>query len=1559
MNKNDFEVNTWNVINNYFDNNGNYLTKHHLDSFNDFIVNKIPLTFNQYNPQIIYKELNSKTGKYKYETNIYYGGKNGDAIFLSKPILSFSNEDENEKKQLYPNEARLRNLTYASNIYCDIQIDYKIIVESQEEPMVFSKVFEKVNIGKIPIMLQSKVCSLYNLPLSLKKQMGECQYDQGGYFIIDGQEKVIVSHERKAENKLYILEYNEGVYSHSAQIKSIPDDSFKYARTTVVNINAENGLITVRLPMMNKQIPLFILFRALGIESDKDILNYILLNIDSEKSILFTQHLIPSLENVANIYDKITAMKYLLNLTYGKTTSHLIDIISTDLFPHVGESYISKAYYLGYVVYKLLEVKIGIKKPTDRDSFIFKRVDLSGFLLASLFRENFKQFQRDVKIAVDSEYRFNSSEYQNDNYQNIINPSNFRTIFNYKVIQTAFMKSFKMGNILNKKGLIQTINRLSSQGTISHLRRINTLGDMIMMGQRKLHSSQYGIICPVETPDGGNIGIKKHMTVLCHITFGCSPKPIIKLIKELGVIPLNDLIPQYIYNNVKVFVNGNWIGIHEEPETLIKNLKLYRRNGLINIFTSISFNRIDLEIEIFTDGGRCCRPLYILDNNKLLMNKEKFKLIEEGKIGWEQLLTGFKKKNTVFDYYNCKALCPTEENFNKTDTLKDMDDHSGTIEFIDTDELNSLRVCMNYEDLTDNDNYYKFNNLEIHPSMIIGFLGFNIPYCNRSQAPRNVYGTGQTKQSTGRYTSNHRFRFDTSAHVLHYPQIPLVGTKLTKYSLVEQLPTGINAIVAIGCYTGYNQEDSILINKGALERGLFKSSYFKTYDTFEMFDSKNNNEEIIANYKEEEDIDINIKKEYNYSKLNNLGVVEEGEFVQGNDVIIGKYNKIGKKYVDSSLAIKEGSQGVVDKVFMDYMNSHNHRICKVRICTGRQPVLGDKFASRHGQKGTVGMIVPQEDMPYTRDGITPDIIINPHAIPSRMTIGQFIECIQGKVCCELGIYADATPFTNIDSEKIADVLENKCGFNRHGDEILYSGFTGKQMATKIFIGPTYYQRLKHMVKDKINSRSTGKYTMKNKQPPAGKSVGGGLRIGEMERDAILAHGLSNFLKESTFERSDKYSYNISDTSGLVAVGNKTLNRFICPSSDGPLEFLNDNDVINSMEDVELVSSNSKISNIHNINVPYSTKLLTQECESMSIALRFVTQEQPTIEKVNINKSILEFEKKLQKDELKFNNQVKQIINLDSIKVDEIKIENTFSASDFISIFNSLLSLQKTKSIIKELQNAQEDILKEIIDILLVNQSKMNTVVKKVDADKFMFMNVEDSQIMDTKLFMDTNSLDTAEKGDMYLLEHLFKTKGLDYENKISIEPMDLTSSINDNVYPHQPYDQEYDPNYSPTYLPTSPRAQHASQIDSKKEETINEKTETPEYVPVSPKEDESGDEIKVDEFPEESLEKVDVSDSVDNDSKSISLPAIIDPDSPISIEKYDFDPERSPTYLPPEIDEAILKKKKVKGKKNKTVEEEEVKTIIKLSDETHDESTIGKTTEDPENDLKIVNIKLI
>ena len=1432
MDNNEFEKNTWNLIHNYLDNNKNYLTKHHLDSFNDFIQNKIPLTFSQYNPQILYKEVlkneekdtvtskgkdcGKKSSKYKYETHIYYGGKNADKIYISKPVIFSKETNEGElKKQMYPNEARLRNLTYSSGIFCDIDVVYKIFDTETKETEVINKSFEKINLGRIPIMLQSNICVLNNATPEMKQQMGECRFDQGGYFIIDGQERVIVSHERKAENKLYIVKSTDDTYSYSAQVKSVPENTFKFARTTVVNIHSTNDVITVRLPMMHTPIPLFVLFRLLGVESDKEILELILYDLDSKKSQLFLEHLRPSIENNGDIYDKMSAMRYLMNLNYGGTMSHLMDIISTDLFPHVGDSYNSKKYYLGYVVNKLLEVKLGLKKPTDRDSFMFKRVDLSGFLLASLFRERLKQFQRDAKQSIDSVYRFNSSEYQKKNYANIINDKNIDQVFNYKVIQDGFLKSFKIGNILNKKGLIQLLNRLTSIGAVSQLRRINTLGSAqdIAIGQRKLHGSQFGIICPVETPDGGNIGIKKHMSSMCYITFGINPEPIIKLCHEKGVVPLSNITPKLVINKVKVFVNGKWIGMIEDPMDFINILRLYRRNGLINVFTSISFVIEDFEIQIFTDGGRCCRPLYIVENNELLINKMHFDGIKKNTIKWDKLLSGFKNKKTPFNFYNNDVLCPIKENFNKETVIDDLKNSTGVVEFLDIDEANTTLISTNYDTLKTND-FNSYTHMELHPSIIMGFIGFNIPYANRSQAPRNVYGTGQSKQAVGCYISNYRKRFDTSAHVLHHPQKPLVNTKLTGYSMADDLPTGINAIVAIMSYTGYNQEDSIMINKQAIQRGLFKSSYFKTYDTYESKDAKTDSEDIIENIKDSK-LDIDTNKKYNYSKLNEYGVVEEGLYVEENDVLIGKYTKNESNF-DSSVAVKGGGQGVVDKVFMDYSNSHAHRICKVRICTPRDPVLGDKFASRHGQKGVIGMIVPQEDMPFTKEGLTPDIIINPHAIPSRMTIGQFIECIMGKVCCHYGFKADATPFTNIESEDISDILEQNCGMSRHGDEILHNGIHGTQVESNIFIGPTYYQRLKHMVKDKINSRATGKYTQKTRQAPSGRAIGGGLRIGEMERDALLSHGVANFLKESIFNRSDAYSYHISDNSGLTAIVNPNENRQVCPSTDGPLSFINTE---YKAEDIKLDMQNTKTSNIHKIHVPYSMKQLLQECEAMGISLRLITEDQPNVSKLDTTKEEV---KKIVLEKSQQKSDTIDLSVLDSLSYSEEKeTDNKPVAATketktyFEDKFGRFLNIRDMKKLLQYLVDTSLTSIDELLEPYYGN----TIYIKKTDENQYI-MNVDDVDTrfvpiaeFDNIQILDTiDQLDKATIGDIYDIDTLIMGKkrvsnpATSYETMIRSDspdysPESFKKSLTGVVYNGKDYyiDEEMNTQFPPVY----------------------------------------------------------------------------------------------------------------------------------------------------------------
>ena len=1302
----EYNSDTWKVVDNYFNVHDNYLTKHHLDSFNDFVLNKIPLTIKQYNPQKLYKELNKETNIFKYETHIYYGGKDGNSIYIGRPII-FKDIDETQmKKTLYPNEARLRNLTYASYIFCDVHVEYIIRSESSDD-IIITKEFKQVNLGQIPIMLQSKICMLFGASFDLRKSMGECPYDQGGYFVVEGQEKVIVSHERKTENKLYIVNSLEGLYSYSAQIKSIPDDSFKYARTTVVNINKSSNVITIRLPSIKKQIPLFIIFRALGIESDKEILEYILYDLDDTKANLFMEDLRYSIEDVGPIYNQDVALKYLANLTIGNSMSHLKSIITTDIFPHVGTSYINKAYYLGYVVHKLLNVVHNIDSVTDRDSFEYKRVDLSGFLLANMFRESFKQFQRDTKIAIDSEYRFNSSQYQDSNYQNIINSDNIKKIFNQNVITNLFNKSFKIGTILNKKGLIQSLNRLTYVGTISHLRRINTYGDMIMIGQRKLHPTQYGIICPVETPDGGNIGIKKHLTVTGHITFGCDPQPIIDLLLQLGTRTLENIRPTHTINNCKVFVNGKWIGIHTDPIKLVHILKLFRQNSYINIFTSIVFNYRTLDLSILTDGGRCCRPLYIMDDNKLLINNTHINKLSSGDIDWYNLVGGFHTKKT--DYYECDYNCPIDIDFANYDKIiEELTKTRSVIEFLDTDEMAQVLLCTNYNKLKEND---RFSHCEIHPSLIMGILGFTIPYVNTSQAPRNVYGTGQTKQAVGVYTSNYRNRFDISAHLLHYGQKPLITTRLSKYSFIDKLPTGINTIVAIASYSGYNQDDSIIINKSSMERGLFASSYFKTYEDKEIIDTRNNSQDFFYDPNDDINSDVKTRNQYNYNSVNENGLVNEGSYVNDGDILISKYTKVGSGssaiMADNSVPVKMDGWGVVDKVFSDYYNSDKQKIARVRICTYRNPSLGDKFASRHGQKGVIGMILPQEDMPFTKDGIVPDIIINPHAIPSRMTIGQLIECVMGKACCMLGTYADATPFTNIDNNEIYNILETNCNFQKHGDEVLYSGINGKQLSSKIFIGPTYYQRLKHMVKDKINSRASGAVSLKTKQPPSGRAVGGGLRIGEMERDAILSHGTLQFLKETMIERSDKYSTNISTYSGMTSIVNTNDNKFVCPSVDGPLTF---NDELNLQND------NSSC-DIVKVNIPYNTHLMMQECNAMGISMRLIIDKESKYEKIdNPNKPekfvlqdgdkrkmIMSKKESTQKKFIPKTKKNKEtfINNMINNKVMVTNIAESVSRKDIMTLFESvgkIFELRTQDNSFKVIYTSEDDAKKSILEL---------------------------------------------------------------------------------------------------------------------------------------------------------------------------------------------------------------------------------------------------------------------
>jgi len=1189
MEEQQLEIDTWKVINSYFEDNKYFLTSHQIDSFNDFISSKLPQTIREKNPLRIYKK-KIKTGEeneYKYEINIYFGGKEGNKIYIGRPTI-YDSKNERNLKQMFPNEARLRNLNYSSPINLDIYIEF--IIRTGQGSKTIIKELNNINIGKIPIMLHSKYCILNNQSKKMLIEMGESPYEQGGYFIINGKEKTILSQERVAENKLHLMKKNidDSIYSDVVEIKSVADNSFKPAKSNAVKLFHKNSTILVTIPNIRKPIPLFILFRALGIESDKEIIKYIFPDIYNQKNQMLIEKLRPTIANTGPIYSQIDARNYLKSLTRFRTLEHLQLILDIDFLPHINNQ-IGKIYYLGFMVNNLLKLSENLIDPTDRDSFAFKRIDLSGFLLASLFREYYEIFLSKCNLEIDKLYNYNNSIYdEGEKITNLISIENKFKIFNPNIIENGLIRSMKgnwgVKDDPSKQGIVQDLNRLSYLGTISHLRRVNlpNIRNTKLVGPRRLHNSTWGIMCPVETPDGGNIGCIKHFSIMAKVSFGSNANPILQALRDNNIIPISEIIPEDMIGNTTVFVNGNIIGIHKNAPTLIKNLRILKRNACIYPYSSIIWNINNMIIEVNTDAGRCIRPVFSINNNQNPLNKEIIHRLNTKTINWENMVYGNLKKKRKLDQYSKDYICPNKEILDLPKNLENIYDYlqenQGILEYIDVEESETSLISTRLSQLKE-DNENKYTHSEIHPSMILGVMGLIIPFAEHNQAPRNLFSAGQSKQSIGLYTSNYKNRLDQAAYVLSYPQRPLITTRMMNYITEEKLPYGENAIVAIACYSGYNQEDAVIMNKSSLQRGLFRSTYLRTYTEREE-DAKINGTDtefidpIIVNAK-------NIKLGKDYTKLNKYGFIKKDQRITDKDIIIGKVNKVqgedGTYYIDSSIKPKKNTKGFIERVFVD-INENDKKLCKVCIREERIPEVGDKFSSRAGQKGTIGMVVNQEDMPFTKDGIVPDIIVNPHAIPSRMTIGQLIEAVFGKLAACKAFIADASPFTNAEHpiEIIGDYLQENCGFERNGNEILYNGRNGKQLECSIFIGPTYYMRLKHLVKDKFNSRAKGPNMYLTRQPAIGRANDGGLRLGEMERDAILAHGISAFLNESFMKRSDEYSIYISHKTGSIVPVNKSKN--IYPSEDYSL-----------------------------IRVPYTFKLLMQELEAMSVTPRLITK----------------------------------------------------------------------------------------------------------------------------------------------------------------------------------------------------------------------------------------------------------------------------------------------------------------------------------------------------------------
>ena len=1209
----------WKILDKYFEDNPTALVDHHLESYNDFFESGINQIFREKNPIRIVKQQDPETKEYKCKANLYLAGKDGNKIYYGKPIIF----DAQNEHYMYPNEARLRNFTYGVSIHYDVDVEFILTGEDgtiEENTVVLEKIF----LGRFPIMLRSKLCILNGFDRNVRYTMGECKNDSGGYFIVDGKEKVIISQEKFADNMLYMKNKVNDLYSHSAEIRSVSEDASKPIRTLAVRVVAPslrltNNQIVVNVPNVRKPVPLFILMRALGVISDKAIIECCLL--DLTKYANYIDLFIPSVHDAGLIFTQATAIKYIATFTKGKTDNHVLEILMNYLLPHIGElNFRDKACFIGNMVINLLKVFTKEQKPTDRDSFKYKRVELPGTLLYDLFKEFYTLQQRRIFLHIDEKYYFNQGTYQS-NFPSLI-LDNYKEFFQDRLVESGFRKGFK-GNWgaeehTKRLGIVQPINRLSFNGYIALMRKINLPLDSSakIVGPRLLHGSQWGIIDPVDTPDGANIGLHKHMAILAKITKRCSGKPIIEwLHSNADMRILNECGFAYLAKTTKVFVNGAWVGVVTDP---IKTRDLFinsRRLALISIYTSFSWEIKTNSIFVYTDSGRLCHPVYYI--NKGLLSFDNVAIVQrilDNKFTWNELVSGFNKKNDGFSINNCTVYMNIEELYEtkplsaETKPLSfkisphKLGSLGAVIEYIDTAEADTALICLDLADFSKKN----YTHMEIHPSVILGVMGNQIIFPENNPLPRDLFSCGQSKQAISMYHTNFDSRFDKVGVVLNYGQLPLLKSRYFKYINNDEHSYGINVVVAIACYNGYNVEDSILFNRASLDRGLFRNTYYNTYESYEE-SSKVANSTIDSRFMNIQEANvIGLKPGYDYSDLDDAGLIKENTFLDEKKVLIGQaQTNIAnpESSLDSSVFPKKGQMGYVDKTFITE-GEEGFRIAKVRVRDERTPVIGDKFCSRCGQKGTIGLIIEEEDMPFNADGIRPDIIINPHALPSRMTIGQLLETVMGKACCEYGAFGECTAFNNTGSKhSIFGKLLTRAGFNSNANEILYNGQTGEQMSVDIFIGPTYYMRLKQLVKDKINYRARGPRTVLTRQTVQGRANDGGLRVGEQERDAIIGHGLGFFLQESMLIRGDEYFMAICNTTGMISIYNDNLNLFMSPLADGPIKFTG-----GITDDLKIDKITKFGRSFSVVRVPYAFKLLVQELGTMNIYMRVITED---------------------------------------------------------------------------------------------------------------------------------------------------------------------------------------------------------------------------------------------------------------------------------------------------------------------------------------------------------------
>lgn len=1202
------------ILRTYFDEFQNtFLTQHHIESYESFLFQEMPEIIFAENPITILKEP-IEGGAYTYKVEIYVGGKTEHsknlAIDIGFPSVSVDNG--NTVRRMFPNEATIRDLTYAATFQADILIN---ITFAQLEKGELKERIETISIPnyplfRIPILLRSKLCATHRASPSLLYEMGECRNDQGGYFIVGGAEKVLITRQEQAFNSVYVSKmpaHNLKVDTYASVICQHPQTK-QTRRVSLFRLHEssanEEGVIRVSIPLVKGAIPVFVLFRALGIESDEEIVRMILPDKDATLTPAMETTLIASIHDAWPITTQVLAIEFLKTLTKGYIVAHVLNIMKEHLFSHVPNRPLAKAQYLAEIVRKIIRVEMNLEPQTNRDDIRNQRLLPTGALLRGLFSESWKLWKKAVRKSVDTKYNYNKLLFQGQKFKDIFGPGNINSVLSSTELNDSILKGFrgKWGtNQYNMKtGVIQPLARISFLDAMSHTRRVVSDFDtsMKLVGPRQLHPSQIGYFCTAETPTGGHIGATKNLSILTAISIHSPPHTLIAwLMTKGGVIEVGRTTTYARATATSVQINGGTIGFTEQPTELTFVLKLMKWTACLPPTCSIAFNTSENILRIYMDDGRPLRPLWhIVDGVKPTIANADIP-------SWRDLLCGTLPITQDVGIYSHEFIDPLVGKVDATfmDYQTMLMPHIGMIEYLDPYEGNEAYISWwGGADLQPT-----HTHVEIHPSTMMGFLANMIPFSNHNQSPRNQLSCSQSKQGIGYYATNYENRFDTYGSMLCYGEGPLCRTILYDAVAGGTMPYGANIIFCINSFNGYNQDDGILINRSSIQRGLFRSLSLRSYASVEEDDPITKAQYRIGNPRQ-----INawsdLKIGSDYSQLDENGIIREGTIIHQKTVLVGRYfrDKDTGIISDASLLPTIFTTGRVDKVVLLHQ-ANGLKLVRIRILEERIPELGDKFSSRHGQKGTIGMLLDAQDMPRTKDGLVPDVMVNPHCIPSRMTIAQLLEQVFGKYGAMVGAKMNATAFMNNEQSyhAIANALE-ELGIQREGEEILYSGITGKMFSSSVFMGPLYFMRIKHLVQDKINARGAGRKEIRTHQPTGGRGSEGGMRIGEMERDVLIAHGITSFFQESMMKRSDAATFWVCNGCGTIPISNESQNLFVCPSCDGPLDFQGD-----TAEDTNLILplKKSRVT-FSKVEMPYAMKLLDQELTTfMNAGFRFVTE----------------------------------------------------------------------------------------------------------------------------------------------------------------------------------------------------------------------------------------------------------------------------------------------------------------------------------------------------------------